>query len=553
MPARQMHFAAVLLLLATVCLTSFSLLPQNQAIAAQTATTTANLRLRQEPSSSSDTILVMPTGSRVEITGAAIGTWYPVIYQDTAGYASGAYLRLDPPTVSAGQMVRTTSALNLRAGPATTFAVLTVIPNDGEGVLTGETDGPFYELTYNSQMGWAHSDYLQLIDTPGSSPTPTTVPTNTATPQPSATAGGPSPSPTLTVQASATATADANTATVNARLNLRTGAGTNFPVVTIMPAGATVELLGDSDSGFERVRYGQYEGWAYASYLDIEGGADNSAQTTARVNMRSGASTSSGVVRVLGPGTSVTITGTIQNGYLPVIHQGTAGWIFASYLSGSMVPPPAGPTQLNVLLYHRIRSAPGDYQVTASQLRSQMAWLRSNGYESVLPRDLLAYINNGTPLPPKPVMITIDDSNDSDRLFKQILDEYGFEGVWFFVSTQHLTNAEMREYNTNGEVCGHTANHLNLPSLSYAGQWAEVYNNKVWLESRLGVSITCFGYPYGAYTTATTSIVRDAGYQLAFDAWGGSQHLIGSIDLWHIVRWNMYGHYTLTTIANFMS
>ena len=112
---------------------------------------------------------------------------------------------------------------------------------------------------------------------------------------------------------------------MNARLNLRTGAGTNFPVVTIMPAGATVELLGDSDSGFERVRYGQYVGWAYASYLDIEGGADNSARTTARVNMRSGASTSSGVLRVLEPGTSVTITGTIQNGYLPVIHQGTAG------------------------------------------------------------------------------------------------------------------------------------------------------------------------------------------------------------------------------------
>ncbi len=541
-PARQLQVGAALLLLVSICASFIGFPPLEHARAAQSATTTTALRLRLEPNTTSDTILVMPIGARVEITGAPIGSWYPVIYQDNAGYAHGSYLRLDPPTIDAGQMVRTTAALNLRAGPATTFAVLLVMPSGSEAVLTGQTDGEFYELTFNSQIGWAHSNYLRLVQTPLSSPTASTQPTNTATAGPSATAGSSSP----------TATETANTATVRARLNLRAGAGTNFPVVTIMPVGAVVTLLGQSDSGFEFVRFDQYEGWAFASYLDFAGTGNNAATTTARVNMRSGASTSSSVIRVLSAGTTVSITGGIQNGFMPVVHQGTAGWIFASYLSGSKVPPPPGPTTLNILLYHRIRATPGDYQVTESQLRAQMAWLRANGYESVTPRDLLAFINNGAPLPAKPVMITIDDSNNSDRLFKSILDAYGFEGTWFFISTQHLTNAEFREYHTNGEVCGHTVTHANLPSYSYAGQWAEVYNNKVYLEARVGGPVTCFGYPYGAFNATTTRVVQDAGYQIAFDAWGGSQPLLGSINRWHIYRWNVYGSYSLTTFANFM-
>ena len=66
------------------------------------------------------------------------------------------------------------------------------------------------------------------------------------------------------------------------------------------------------------------------------------------------------------------------------------------------------------------------------------------------------------------------------------------------------------------------------------------------------MNCTCFGYPYGAYNSTTVSVVQDAGYDMAFDAWGGSQTLIGNINRWHIVRWNVYGHYSLTQFANFM-
>jgi hypothetical protein len=65
--------------------------------------------------------------------------------------------------------------------------------------------------------------------------------------------------------------------------------------------------------------------------------------------------------------------------------------------------------------------------------------------------------------------------------------------------------------------------------------------------------VSCFGYPYGAYNATTTRVVQDAGYLIAFDAWGGSQPLTGTINRWHVVRWNIYGHYTLNDFAGFMS
>ena len=94
--------------------------------------------------------------------------------------------------------------------------------------------------------------------------------------------------------------------------------------------------------------------------------------------------------------------------------------------------------------------------------------------------------------------------------------------------------------------------HPFLEQLSYAGQWAEIYNNKVWLEQRVGEPITCFAYPFGGYNATSTQVVRDAGYLIAFDAWGGSQ-VLSSVNRWHIYRWNVYGHYTISDFARFMS
>jgi uncharacterized protein YraI len=63
----------------------------------------------------------------------------------------------------------------------------------------------------------------------------------------------------------------ANAAVVESDLNLRSGPGTGYGVVAVMPAGAQVDVLSCSGS-WCRVAYGAAEGWASRSYLAGIGG-----------------------------------------------------------------------------------------------------------------------------------------------------------------------------------------------------------------------------------------------------------------------------------------
>ena len=49
-------------------------------------------------------------------------------------------------------------------------------------------------------------------------------------------------------------------------LNLRTGAGTNYPVITVIPYCGKVQVYA-RNYGWCNVKYGKYTGWASCKYL----------------------------------------------------------------------------------------------------------------------------------------------------------------------------------------------------------------------------------------------------------------------------------------------
>ncbi len=124
--------------------------------------------------------------------------------------------------------------------------------------------------------------------------------------------------------------------------------------------------------------------------------------------------------------------------------------------------------------------------MTAAQLDEQLQWLSRNGYESVTSAELLAWMTYGIPLPEKPIMITIDDGNSSDWIFLELLERYGFEGVFALPNYAQMTPAQIRTLDRAGEVCGHTVSHQNLSTLDYDGQYYEIVENKKFLEKILG-------------------------------------------------------------------
>ena len=68
--------------------------------------------------------------------------------------------------------------------------------------------------------------------------------------------------------------------------------------------------------------------------------------------------------------------------------------------------------KMPVLMYHSIHSNPkkaGDYVITPEALERDLQYLQQQGYTTVVMSDVIAYVQQGTPLPEKPVMLTFDD------------------------------------------------------------------------------------------------------------------------------------------------
>lgn len=273
------------------------------------------------------------------------------------------------------------------------------------------------------------------------------------------------------------------------------------------------------------------------------------------VNLRSGPGLGCSILSELNAGTPVTIVGSTieQDGeqWLPVSTPLGDGYIYLDGYAppGSWVQPAA----VAVLMYHDIGDYIDRYRVAPWQLEQQLIWLRDNGYSSITPRDLIANIDYGTPLPARPVILSVDDGWASALIFRDLLAAYGFKGTYFLPNYAQLAPETIWELNQYGEVCGHTVSHQYLDQLSYDGQVYEVDANKAWLDSILGTSTTCFAYPFGSFSDATTDVVANSGYQIAFDANHGIQYFDGSMNRWHVNRIEISGFLDLPTFESMVA
>jgi len=101
--------------------------------------------------------------------------------------------------------------------------------------------------------------------------------------------------------------------------------------------------------------------------------------------------------------------------------------------------------QVPVLCYHQIRDwkpkdskAAKDYIIPIDVFKGHMKMLADSGYHTILLDQLYDYLNNGTPLPSKPILLTFDDTDlDQYTIAEPTMKKYGFKGA-FFVMTVSL-------------------------------------------------------------------------------------------------------------------
>ena len=138
---------------------------------------------------------------------------------------------------------------------------------------------------------------------------------------------------TLAVSASA---ASAGGATTTTAVNFRTGAGTNYGIISTLPAGTHVVVSSQSSGGWATVVYNGTVGYISSDYLKRANDMDASFGTGtidgSYVRMRSGASTTSSILGVYNTGTEMTITGESGNWY-KVSYSGKDGYVCKDYMT----------------------------------------------------------------------------------------------------------------------------------------------------------------------------------------------------------------------------
>jgi len=88
-----------------------------------------------------------------------------------------------------------------------------------------------------------------------------------------------------------------------------------------------------------------------------------------------------------------------------------------------------------VLLYHHFaEESVSDLVVTPERFRRQMTAVKRAGFTAVTVQQLLDYVQRGTPLLRKPVLITFDDGYSSNlKLAAPILEELGLRATVFVI------------------------------------------------------------------------------------------------------------------------
>ena len=213
-----------------------------------------------------------------------------------------------PFAVSAEEVsAKTTEYVNFRTGPGTNYSSKGVIPSGTGITVTDTSNSEWYAVRLSDgSTGYIYAEYISVSGS------------NT----------------TEDGEVNAKTTAD---------VNFRSGPGTNYNSKAVIGSGTGIIVTDTSNSQWYAVRLTNGStGYIYAEYIRITGDvgtpsapADGTvrAKTTADVNLRKGAGTNYGVIRVVGNNTAVTVTEATNTWYKVKLSDGTEGYLYAQYVT----------------------------------------------------------------------------------------------------------------------------------------------------------------------------------------------------------------------------
>ena len=420
----------------------------------QTAKTTEYVNFRSGPGTNYSSKGVIALGTTVTVTDTSNSEWYAVrLSNGSTGYIFAQYLKLNssssatatpaPTQAPSGseQSAKTTEYVNFRSGPGTNYSSKGVIALGTTVTVTDTSNSEWYAVRLsNGSTGYIFAQYLKLNSSSSA----------TATPAPTQAPSG-----------------SEQSAKTTEYVNFRSGPGTNYSSKGVIASGTTVTVTDRSNSQWYAVRLSNGStGYIFAQYLKVTGTSSATptptqapsndgtvqAKLTADVNLRRGAGTNYGVIKVIGTGTTVTVTDASNSQWYKVkLSDGTEGYLFSEYLkvtsgnidsakpSAKPTPTPApsnGTVQAKTTSDLNVRKGPGtsygiikviDMNVTVTVTEAtNSSWYKvklSDGTEGYLAAQYLK-ITSGDINSVKPGNSGDDNTNNGNNSNAPATDEY---------------------------------------------------------------------------------------------------------------------------------
>ena len=451
----------------------------------RSAKTTAYVNFRSGPGTNYSSKGVIASGTSITVTDTSNAQWYAVrLSNGSTGYIFAEYISLSgsntpsataaptqAPSNGSEQTAKTTEYVNFRSGPGTNYSSKGVIALGTTVTVTDTSNSEWYAVRLsNGSTGYIFAQYLKLNSSSSA----------TATPAPTQAPSG-----------------SEQSAKTTEYVNFRSGPGTNYSSKGVIASGTTVTVTDTSNSQWYAVRLANGStGYIFAQYLKVTGTSSATptptptqapsndgtvqAKLTADVNLRRGAGTNYGVIKVIGTGTTVTVTDASNSQWYKVkLSDGTEGYLFSEYLkvtsgnidsakpSATPTPTPApnnGTVQAKTTSDLNVRKGPGtsygivkviDINVTVTVTEATNSnWYKvklSDGTEGYLAAQYLK-ITSGDINSVKPGNSGDDNTNNGNNSNTPATGEYVRVTVGLNLRSEPNTSSKVRTVLSAGTV-----------------------------------------------------------------------------------------------------
>ncbi len=173
------------------------------------------------------------------------------------------------------------------------------------------------------------------------------------------------------------------------------------------------------------------------------------------------------------------------------------------------------------LTYHAIGDNQDQYVVSEYQFKTHLAFLTGEGFVVEGFEQLEARLRSPKELPPRYVVLTLDDGHESSMRAAELLAGFGC-GATFFLTRDHCESKvgfirapQIRELRQKAFSLGtHGASHRKLTFLPEGECIEELRSSKKWLEDVVGEPVSSMAAPGGYINPRVMALAAREGYLL---------------------------------------